>query len=365
MLNKTTTGLLKTCLTSAFLFTSSFSLAATPLSLVPVLHQNIAKEQIVNGKVEAVQQSTVSAQTSGQVLEVYFDSDQIVTKGDVLMRFKDTEQQANLAAVRAQVKEARARVANANKAYKRTEQLQAKKAMSKSDLDRALANVQAARARLSAAQAKVKQVEEQLKYTVVKAPFNGIVIERHIEEGEMANPGQPLMTGFSTEQLRVVAAVPQNMINAVREHKKARVLLQTQKGTHSLNGEKITVLPYSEQGHSFRVRVGLPADTEGLYPGMFVKVAFVMGSEKSLVIPQDTVAVRGEVRAAYIVKDAEAEELEFSMRQVRLGQRFNNGMVEVLGGLNPGEQIAYDPIRASVMLKEQRAKRSASAQQAH
>lgn len=365
IINPRSKNLLILCLAMIFLLSSRFLMAQTPLSLVPVLHQNIAKEQIVDGKVEAVQQSTVSAQTSGQVLEVYFDSDQMVKKGDVLMRFKDAEQKANLAAVQAQVKEARARVASANKDYQRVKQLQEKKVMSKADLDKALANIQAARARLAAVQAKVKQVREQLDYTVVKAPFSGIVIERHIEAGEMANPGQPLMTGFSIEKLRVVAAVPQNMIEAVREHQKARVLLSTHAAIRSLDSETITILPYSEQGHSFKVRVELPTETQGLYPGMFVKVAFVMGSEKSLVLPQNAIAMRGEVRAAYVVKDAEAEELTFSMRQVRLGQVFRNGMVEVLAGLLPGEQVAYDPVRASVMLKEQRAKRSAATQDAH
>ncbi len=368
MLQKHKTAWLSHCLASTLLLNMQVAVSADPsLSLVPVLHQQITKEQIVDGKVEAEQQSTVSAQTSAQVVEVYFDADQMVNKGDVLMRFKDTEQKANLAAVQAQVKEAQARVANADKEYQRIQQLQAKNAMSKADLDRALANVQAARARLAAARAKVKQVEEQLDYTVVKAPFSGIVIERHIEAGEMANPGQPLMTGFSIEQLRVVASVPQNMIEAVREHKKARLLLPAGRNVRSLDGEKITILPYSEQGHSFKVRVDLPPNIESLYPGMFIKVAFMMGMEKSLVVPQDAIAVRGEVRAVYVVQDADAEEPVFSMRQVRLGQPFNNGMVEVLSGVNPGEQIAYDPIRASILLKQQRAKRSsvAAPTQAH
>ncbi len=369
MLRKSFTRVLTHCVAGVFCVSAHLVQSAeTPLNLVPVLYQTVATEQLVDGQVEAVNQSTLSAQTSGQVLEVYFDADQMVKKGEVLMRFKDAEQQTGVASANAQFNEAKARVSETNKEFLRVKELSSKNALSQSNLDTAVANAQTARARLSAAEAAVRQAQQQLEYTVVKAPFSGIVLQRHIETGEMASPGQSLMTGFSTEKLRIVASVPQNMIEAVRQHKQARVLLQAAQGTRSINSESITVLPYSDAGHSFKVRVELPANTDDLYPGMFAKVAFVTGSEKRLVAPLTAVAFRGEVRAAYVVKDpqvAEAE-LEFSMRQVRLGKSFDSGMVEILSGLSAGEQIAYDPLRASVLLKEQRAKHSAALQaQAH
>ncbi len=318
----------------------------TPLETVPATLQEVSREHIFDAVIEAVHESTVSAQTSGRILEAYFDVDDYVPKGGILLRFKDTEHRARLEQAEANLKEALARSKEAQDQSERMEELFARKHVSKSDIDRARADVKAAQARLAAAEAGVKQAREQLDYTVVRAPYSGIVSQRHVEPGESVNVGQPLMTGFSLEKLRAVTVVPQNLIDDVRAQALARIIV-TAHVDRDLLAEKLTFTPYADSyTHTFKVRVDLPPGEHGLYPGMFVKVGFITGREQRLVVPANAVAYRSEVRGVYVANDAG----QVRFRQVRLGRQ-RGERIEILAGLAPGESVAVDPVRAAVFLK--------------
>jgi membrane fusion protein, multidrug efflux system len=92
---------------------------------------------------------------------------------------------------------------------------------------------------------------------------------------------------------------------------------------------------------------------KGVYPGMFAKVAFVVGEERRLVVPRAAVVQRGEVSGLYV----QAEDGRITLRHIRLGRLLADETVEVLAGLSEGEQVAVDPIRAGAALVERRAER--------
>jgi RND family efflux transporter MFP subunit len=270
----------------------------------------------------------------------------------VLLRFKDTEQQAALKAAQAGLKEAEARFAEAEAEFNRVQDVFAKKLVSKAALDRANADFEAARQRLEAAKAKMTQAQEQLDHTVVKAPYAGIVVKRHVETGETANIGQPLMTGFALDELRATASVPQSVIAKVRAQSRARVIVNGD-DPRGVDANRLTIYPFADPAtHTFKVRVDFPAgQTAGLYPGMFAKVAFTTGVEKRLLVPLRAIVHRSEVTAVYVVGDEE----KMAFRQIRTGRVLDNEKVEVLAGLEEGERVALDPIHAGVVLKEQQA----------
>ncbi|GAB6043532.1 efflux RND transporter periplasmic adaptor subunit [Endothiovibrio diazotrophicus] len=328
------------------------SAAEAPLATAPAEFRSVVRENAFDGVVEAINRTTVSAETNGRVEEILFDVDDYVTKGTVILRFRDTDQRAGLAQAEATLNETEARFKEADSEYRRVVDLLKKDLAAQSAMDKAEAALKAARARLDAARAGVEQAREQLEHTVVRAPYSGIVTERHVELGEVANPGQPLMSGISLERLRVAAQVPQRLIEAVRLHGKARVEVSRGEADDrtaiSIPAEGLTFFPHSDpQTHTFTVRVQLPEGQQGLYPGMFVKALFVTGEVKRLVVPESAVVRRGEVSAVYVVGEDGAPRL----RQVRLG-RFDDrcGRV-VLAGLEEGEPVALDPIRAGVLLK--------------
>jgi RND family efflux transporter MFP subunit len=298
--------------------------------------QVVAREQVVDAVIEAVYQSTVSAQTSGRIIDVLVDVDDYVTKGDVIVRFRDKEQQAAHKAARARAEEARS-------SFNRIKDLIERKLVPKAEYDKA-------QAALKSANAALEQAQERLEHTVVRAPFSGIVVKRHVESGESANPGQPLMTGLSLETLRAIADVPQSHIDSVRKIGRARVILPTRDNL-SVTGAKLTISPYADPAsHTFKVRVDLPEGQHNVYPGMFAKVAFVTGEDERLVIPGKAVVHRSEVTAVYVIDGK-----NISFRQIRIGRDLGDGKREVLAGLDAGEKVALDPIRAGVMLKQMRA----------
>lgn len=319
--------------------------AELPFSVAEVQRRTLPDEQVLDGVIEAVNRSTVSAQTAGRVEEIMVDVNDFVPQGAPIVRIRNIEQRAGLEQAQASLREAQARFIEAEAEYHRIRGVYERQLVSKAQMDSVTATLNAAKARLEAAQAGVTQARESLGYTIINAPYSGIVLERHVELGESIQPGKPLMTGFSLDELRVVVSVPQRLIGPVRQHSQARVLPLN--GGNGIVAEKLTFFPYADpQSNVFKVRVYLPKKTEGLYPGMFVKTAFRVGENQRLTVARSALVQRGEVSAVYVVKEGQV-----NLRQVRPG-RTEGDQVEILSGLEAGEQVALDPIQAGVYLKE-------------
>lgn len=343
MTNRSTTRLVFLALAAGLLAGPAL---ATKLETAPVQRREMPREYRLDGLVEATQQTTVSAQTSGQVEEVLFDVDNYVTKGQLIVRLKDTEHRARVAQADASAGAAQAKLVEARRDFERVQGIFARDLASKAEMDRATAALESAEAQAEAAVATLEQAREQLSYTQVKAPYSGIVTERLVQVGETAQPGQRLMSGISLEQLRVVVDVPQNLIAPVRKSGKARV---QQPGNGWVPAEKLTVFPYADPGsNTFRVRLDLEPGTTNLFPGMLVKTAFVIGSGEELVVPAHAVVHRSEVTGVYVV----APDGRIALRHIRLGRNNEDGTYSVLSGLSVGEQVAVDPIAAGVLLKD-------------
>ena len=310
--------------------------------------RRIPREFRLDGVVEAVSRSTVSAQTSGQVQEILYDVDDYVEKGAVLVVLKDTEHQARVVRAAADLKESVARLEEARDNHKRTQEVYAKQLVAESAMDQAEAGLKSAKARFEAAQAGLSQAREQLEYTRIRAPYAGIVTERHAQPGEIAQPGRPLLSGVSLDRLRVSVDVPQSLVPRIRQFGKARV--QMPEGG-SVEAQKLTVFPFADPGsNTFRVRLELPKGTGGLFPGMFVKSSFITGVAEELVVPVSAVVQRSEVTGVYVVDD----EGRVHFRHLRAGRGTVDGGVLVLAGVEPGERVALDPIAAGAELKRQR-----------
>ena len=304
-------------------------------------------EQVLDATIEAVKQSTISAEISGRITEIHFDVDDTVQKGAVLIKVRDNEYRARLRQAEASLNEAKARYEDAKLEYRRSQDMFKKNVISESQFDRAAAALKAAEARVAASKAALAEAREQLANTVIRAPYSGVVTARHVEIGETVNPGKPLMTGFSLDELRAVVDVPQSFINAIRKHESARIIAR--ETGKSINSTSLTIFPFADPAsHAFKVRAYLPKSQRHLYPGMLVKAAFLIDTTKRLMVPAGAVVHRSEVNAVYVVD----ENGKVRMRQVRLGYH-NQDRIEILAGLTAGEAIALDPVAAGIALKTQ------------
>lgn len=313
------------------------------LQVASAQYREVEQTYSVEGLVEATRQSTVSAQISGRIKEINFDVGDHVNKGQVILRIDERETAQALAGSNAQVLQAQATLQNAKANYERSRQLFEQKFISQSALDKAQSEYQVARAQAAASEAGAGQAGLAHAYSVVVAPYGGVVAARLVEVGEMVTPGKPMMIGFDPAEMRVVASVPQYKLTEIGMHPK--VMVEVPSLNRWIKAASATVQPLADaRTHSTQVRVYLPANEAGVYPGMFVRAHFVVGKANKLVIPGSAVMHRSEVVAVYVVDEKGAVRL----RQVRLGEKTADGSVEVLAGLNPGENVALDPVRAGM-----------------
>lgn len=332
-------------LATPILMFMSLALAGPDLQTEAARWQSLPLEQVMDGRVEAVRQATVSAQTSGRVEAVYFDVDDFVEAGALIVQLRDTEHRSRLDQAEATLSETRARHAEARSEYERIRGIFEKQLISRADMDRAAAALRAAEARMEGAQAARSAALEALQYTRVTAPHAGIVTERHVEPGESVNPGQVLMSGISLDRLRVATHIPQRFMDAVRQHRQLRIRLPDGAWVQASG---MTLFPFADAGAAvFRVRADVPEGTPGLFPGMFLKVAFLIGERQALLVPVAAVFQRSEVSAVYVVD----EDGGIFMRQVRVGERVDERYLEILAGLEAGERVALDPLQAAVLLR--------------
>jgi len=295
---------------------------------------HLDEERILDAVVEAVHKATISAQTSGRVVKLNADVDDAVSKGDILVQFRNKEQMASYNVAKAAFDEAQSE-------FKRIQDIYSKKLISKTALDKASARFKSAKARLD-------QADEAMENTVVRAPYSGIVVKRHIELGELAKPGQALMTGLSLEALRANVALPQDLVHIVRKQNKATAIL---KSGQRLPISKITVSPYADaSNHTFQMRAELPKGDYAIYPGMFIKIAIVSGVKQSLIVPASAIVRRSEVSAVYV----KGKDKKLSFRQVRIGAFVSaSNSYEILAGLEKNEKVMLDPVAAAAQLKLQ------------
>ncbi len=327
----------------ALLLASIGAQAVQPLATATVAYSEVAQTYSAEGLVEATRQSTVAAQISGRVKAVLFDVGDKVKAGQVILRIDEREAEQALAGSQGQLAQAQANLQNAKVSLDRAKVMFTQKFISQAALDKAQADYDMAAGQAAASRAGAGQASLAQGYTTVTAPYSGVVAARLVEVGETVMPGKPLMTGFDASEMRVMVSIPQYQLDAIGKNPQVQVEIPTQ--NRVIKAASVTVQPLADsRTHGTQVRVNLPANQVGIYPGMFVRAQFVLGKAKKLLIPVGAVLRRSEVVAVYVVDAKGAPQL----RQVRLGESSEAGVVEVLAGLTAGEQVAVEPIKAGM-----------------
>jgi membrane fusion protein, multidrug efflux system len=319
------------------------SVPVPPLRTATVELRDVDVAITAEATVEAVRQSTVSAQVAGRIVDIRFDVGDRVEKGTVIARIDERAATQAVAASEAQVRAAEATLAQARADLERSRKLLGQKFISQAAFDKAETDFKAAEQQMKVTLAGAGQAATERSFATIVAPYSGVVAARHVELGEMATPGKPLMTGFDPASLRVVATVPSSEVAALSG---ARARVEIPSAARWLDARGMTVLPAADpRTHSTQVRVELPEDVRGIYPGVFARVHFVVGRVPRLMVPPEAVVRRSELTAVYVIGGDGRPRL----RQVRLGSVADEHGIEVLAGVRPGERVALEGAKAGML----------------
>jgi RND family efflux transporter MFP subunit len=344
--------MLKECLLIAAVLAGLFGSAvgtatAGELATAVVQSPGSGDSASVDGVVEAVRQTVVSAQVPGAVIAIEVKVGDVVKAGQVLARIDARAAEQNVAASDAQVQSARATLEVATKEFDRQKQLFEKNYTSQAALERADAQFKATRAQVSAQLAQAGAARAQSGFFVVKAPYGGVVSEVPIALGDMAMPGRPLLTIYDPAVLRVTAAVSQTDIARLASGTPIKIQFPGLPADRQwVSPARVTLLPTADPGtHTAQIRLDLPPVAEQVTPGTFARVWLPLqgGTTPRLYVPAKAIVRRAEMTGVYVL-DPNGRPV---LRQVRLGRAVDDN-VEILSGVTTGERVAVDPQAAAL-----------------
>ena len=333
-------------LAAVFAVSTAWAQAVVQVPVAAVQLKSVGSGFEMDGVVQPVKQSTVSAQASGRIVTLAVKAGDAVRAGQLLATIDDRETQTGVQRSRAQTAQAQAELRNAQANFDRTRELQSKGFVSAAAMDTADAQLKSAQAGRDQASASEKQSGLTQGFTRVTAPFDAFVLQTLSEAGDLAFPGKPLLTLYAPMPLRAVVQVP--VSRSVQVQGSAAVEVQARAADGSpqwVRPSQISHLPTADAvSQTIEWRLELPAAvSKGVLPGQQVRVRFAAGQSQRLVIPQAAVLRRGELTAVYVMADK-----GFVLKAIRLGAEHGAQGVEVLAGLSDADRVALDPLRAGL-----------------
>ena len=317
------------------------------------------------GYVTARRQATVSAQIVGTLSEVLIEEGDHVRKGQVLAKLEDNAYRAGLdaaraaaAATQAQVAQAQVQLTQARKDADRLHTLAARGLVSRQAAEQAhtaaataAAQLETSRKQAAVAQAQAAEAQVSFDYTVVRAPFDGVVTDKTAQVGEIISPmaagGGFTRTGVGTivdmDSLEVDVDVNEAYIGRVRPHMPAQAVLDAYPDW-TIPAHVIAIVPAADRGKAtVKVRVALENKDARIVPDMGVRVSFLEAR------PAATAqAPRGVLVPAAAIARRDGHEVVFVLQGERVQQRrvqsqASNDARLLPEGVQPGETVVVSP----------------------
>jgi RND family efflux transporter MFP subunit len=236
--------------------------------------QNVAAKSTrdATGIIAANRTVALSAKITARIEEIGLEEGEFAKQGQILAIMNATELEADLAAAEASLRLAAVERDYAHKVESRVLRLFKRNTVSEDALDEAKYNTLAARERVRAAKADVARAGAILSETRLIAPFDGVVIERHAEVGQLTRPGETLFVLEDHGTLKFRTHVKERDIPFIELGQLVVVTIDALDDAR-LNGKVTKIIPSGDASHTFVVEATLPA-TNKLYPGMFGKAEF-------------------------------------------------------------------------------------------
>jgi membrane fusion protein (multidrug efflux system) len=293
------------------------------------------------GTIRAVHETAVGSRLLAHVERVYVFAGQSVEKGQILIELDKADIEARQRRAHANLEAAQARLSKAREDLDRVTELSRGEAATQREVYDAQRAVEVAEADVNAAGQAMAETDVQLEYATVRSPITGIVIEKFVEEGDLARPGETLVTLYEPNRLQLVAPVPERLALGLSVGDTVEVEIEAI--GMRCRGQVSEIVPQaSPASRSLMVKVTGPCPP-GVLSGMFGRLLIAEGERRQLLVPATAVRQVGQLEMVQVVTEAENEERgeggAITRRQfVRTGERVD-GKVEILAGLEPGERV--------------------------
>ncbi len=297
----------------------------------PVRVREVPRVETAVGTVRAVHETAVASKLLAKVVEVNVTAGQAVTKGEVVMKLEDEDLVARVQQAEATADGAHSVRDQAKIEFDRIKALIEREAASQIEWDRVQSTLRSAEAELERAKQAVKEATTVLGYCTIRSPMDGVVVDKRVEVGDTASPGQVLLKLFDHTRMQLVASVRESLTRRLQVGQTIGVRIDTLE--HTCDGQISEIVPEAEAAsRSFSVKVTGPCPP-GVYSGMFGRILIPLEVESILVIPRTAVERVGQLELVGVVQDG-----RMRRRAVKLGRIFDEE-IEVLSGLREGEAV--------------------------
>jgi RND family efflux transporter MFP subunit len=295
----------------------------------------------ISGQIEASQTANISTRVMGFITMLKVKVGDHVKKGQLLITISSQDLLAKRAQADAAITEAQSALNNAQKDLDRFTVLYKQQSATAKELDNVTLQYNTAKARLEGVRQMRNEVNANLAYSSLTAPFSGVITQKLADAGSMASPGVPLLTIEQSGSYQVSAGVPENAITDIHQGASARVTIKSvNKTIHGV----ITQISASSQysGGQYIVKVSIPdGDKAGLYAGMYADISIpvknqegALPNDETVLVPLSSIHYRDQLTGLYTIGSGNTALL----RWVRLGKTYGD-KVEVLTGLAKNEEF--------------------------
>ncbi|MDE1335386.1 efflux RND transporter periplasmic adaptor subunit [Vibrio aestuarianus] len=300
------------------------------------------------GRIEAIEDTNITAQVSGYLQARHFNEGQLVEKGDLLYTIEPSSFEAQLASAKAAVAQANAALKKAQLDHVRGNELLPRGSISQSEFDALTAALHGGRAELEAAKAKLKLAEVNLSYTQIRAPFSGRISDSKVSSGDLVSPStgvlatlvslDPINTAFSvSERERIALGMDKIKGDGTTQATGVEVLLELETGEQypylgQLNylGNRINL-----NTGTIDMRAVVPNPEQRLLPGQHIRINLRESVAKDvIVIPRRAVQIDLEGDFVMVISDDNIAE----RRNVDLGPQVEQG-ISINKGLEPNDVV--------------------------
>jgi RND family efflux transporter MFP subunit len=344
---------------------TALSRRAVDVTVAPAREAGSAQAVLnASGYVTPQRRSTVSAKTTGKIKDVLIDEGMHVVAGQILARLDDVDAVAAQRAAEAErlvaaasLKDIEVRLANARRILERNRGLRTGDFVSEEALENAETAVESLEAQIALAKESINAAErsvdiarQNIENCTIRAPFEGIIVSKDAQPGEMVSPisagGGYTRTGIATVvdmgSLEIEVDVSESYIARVTPRQRVETVLDAYPDWRIPSTVRTVIPTADRQKATVKVRIRFDELDPRILPDMGVKVSFLEGAPDSLaaaavLIPRDAVHRDGEQSYVFVARDGRAER-----RAVRTSRERGTD-IEILAGLRPGEQVITQP----------------------